>query len=245
MQMTLDAQKKVAVQEALAGRIMQRLEKLAATEEREMRQAFAAIPARVYETTLQRLASMNRIRKVGTKDGIVFVAKAKASKQELAAAAKRYRAERALSEELAKPETRHFRYSVIKETTLRYADPHPLTDDAIPAHLDADALGAASQEEHFGLSYEYAQLEATHEEAQRATQAAQEPRQILVGESRPMAADKKRLVEIQLKSGQGFRNAKRAQRRYFAKPENELARRVHEHAQAILAEEKAKFEREA
>ncbi len=102
-----------------------------------------------------------------------------------------------------------------------------------------------SQEAHFGLNYESARFDATYEDAQLATRSATEPRQVLVRNPRPMAADKQRLVEIQLKSGQGFRNTKRAQRRYFAKPEKQLERRIHEHAQRILAEEKARFNQEA
>ena len=83
MQMTLDAQKKVAVQEFLAEKIVERLEKLAASEERELRAAFSKIPARVYETALERLAIMKTIRKIRSKDGIVFIAKTEATKEQL------------------------------------------------------------------------------------------------------------------------------------------------------------------
>lgn len=245
MQMTTEAQTKVAVQEVLAEKIMERLNKLAASEERELRGAFSKIPARVYETALERLAIMKTIRKIRSKDGIVFIAKTEATTEQLVAAARRYRDVEAVSRSQAEPETRYLRYSERMETTLYYAKPHPLTDDAVTAEHDEFLAGSMSQEAHFGLNYEAARFDATHEEAQLATAAATEPRQVLVGSSRPMAADKKRLVEIQLKSGQGFRNAKRAQRRYFAKPEKQLERRIHEHAQRILAEEKAKFDQEA
>ncbi len=246
MQMTTEAQTKVAVQEVLAEKIMERLNKLAASEERELRGAFSKIPARVYETALERLSIMKMIRKVQSRqDGVVYVAKADATREQLATAASRYRKVAAASEHQAEPRTRYLRYSVKKETELRYADPHPLTDDSVTAEHDEFLAGSMSQEAHFGLNYESARFDATYEDAQLATRSAMEPRQVLVRNPRPMAADKQRLVEIQLKSGQGFRNTKRAQRRYFAKPEKQLERRIHEHAQRVLAEEKARFNQEA
>ncbi|QIN81144.1 hypothetical protein GBA65_22180 (plasmid) [Rubrobacter marinus] len=243
MQMTTEAQTKVAVQEVLAEKIMERLNKLAASEERELRGAFSKIPVRVYETALERLSIMKMIRKVQSRqDGLVFVAKTDATKEDLVKAARRFRDVEADSLVRAVPEVRRAIHA--KNGTYR-AQPHPLTDDAVTAEHDEFLAGSMSQEAHFGLNYESARFDATYEDAQLATRSATEPRQVLVRNARPMAADKRRLVEIQLKSGQGFRNAKRARRRYFAKPEKGLERRIHEHAQRVLAEEKARFNREA
>jgi len=238
--MSAEARTKVAVMEALTGKIAERLERLAASEERELRGAFSMVPAHVYETTLERLELQRAIRRVRSRrDGLVLVAKADATNEQLAAAAARYREVEDASRVQALPAMRYLRYQN-GETTLRYADPHPLTDDRIAPEHDEDLAGALSQEAGFGISG----TDASHADAQLATREATAGRQVLASASRPMAADKQRLVQIQLKTGQGFRNARRAQRRYFQKPEKQLERRCRELARRILAEEKARFHEE-
>jgi hypothetical protein len=238
MQMTTEAQTKVTVQEVLAEKIMERLNRLAASEERELRGAFSKIPARVYETALERLSIMEMIRKVQSRqDGVVYVAKADATREELAAASRRYRKVEAQSDET----TFH-----AKIFGITYAQRMPKPAKAERPGLDPEDAGATSQTETFGLSYEAA-AQASFEEAVLPFESeAAETASILNRElvtKREVGAHQQSLIQRQLKSGQGSRNTKRAQRRYFAKPEKQMERRIHEHAQRVLAEEKARFNR--
>jgi DNA-binding MarR family transcriptional regulator len=242
-----EARMKVAVMEALAARIEERLGKLGASEERELRAAFAMMPERVYETTLERLESMGRIRRSRSRrDGLVFVAKADATRQELAAAASLYRRVEADSKETFDSRRdrywdRHRRCPMYlrgeAEPTV-YAGRHPLTDDRTAAEHDEDLLaGTLSEDPGFGIQG----TGTTHEDAWIPTREEAEGRQVLAIPSRPMDPAKQRLVETQIRTGQGHRNANRAFRRWLAKPENQLERRCREEARRILAGEQARF----
>ena len=257
MQMTLDAQKKVAVQEVLAEKIMERLEKLAATEEQELRARFAAIPARVYETTLERLATMELIRRVRSKDGIVFVARASATKEHLAQAANRYRKAEASSERRVKA-----RKQMERDCDVQfYAKPAPTVafpefpedciyradEDAFLETFDWKTYSETEvADEHyselptFGLSYEAA-ASASHEEAilafgSDAAETASRFNDEKVA-TKEIGAYQQSLIERQIQTGQGKRNAKRARNRYYER--DEIGRTI----KAIREMERAAFDK--
>lgn len=118
-------------------------------------------------------------------------------------------------------------------------------EDEHKPELDPTMAGHNAENEEYGDAYAAAlnadYLDAVTEFPADLPQAAAMANRAKVA-AKKIAEDKKRLVETQIRTGQGRRNAKRAQRRYFAKPENALRREIREHAQKILAEEARRFE---
>lgn len=257
MQMTIDAQKKVAVMEVLAEKIMRRLEKLNASEEKELAERFGAvtetvegewanrtvthhIPAKIYETAIERLAILKKIRKVRSSDGIVFITKATVSKEQLVEAARRYRKAQTVSErriETRKQLERDLGVQFYAKATPTVVFPefpedciYPAQEDAFIGNFDWKAYSEAevtdrhySELPTFGLGYEAA-AEARYEDAtlpsesEAAETASKFNREHVT--KKEIGEYQQQLIERQIQTGQGRRNARRARNRYFAKPEN-------------------------
>lgn len=210
-----------AVLQTLAGQIAKRLDKLGASEQDAMQQAITQgrIPASVYIQALNYLASMGMIRKFKTKDDITLIAKHSASRKDLSLAANRYRDAQQAAK--ARHDARRALY-LSGKTQATYAKKMPLPEPLDKPELDPEMPGANSQTQTFGDAFHQA-LIATYEEAQTETQLAKTPREhVSTSWDKAITPQKQRLVQRQIQTGQGARNAQRAKARWLQTEEGQL-----------------------
>lgn len=223
------------VTQVLGGSIISRVQKLGASEQAELRAAFAEVPTPIYNIALNNLTHLDLIRRFSSRDGIVLLATPGATTKVLTAATKRYR-EIHRKAAYVRENRRYFGNlaQVQGREPTRYAKPVPLDDDnLLPPENHSDLPDAVSEEPHFGLSYEMTSRHHTYTEAEtqnRLNSHFEEPdfeelpinshrrREIL----RAMGHTQLNRVAEQIRTGQGKRNAKRAKARWLHSPEGRL-----------------------
>lgn len=219
-------------------------------------QSTTRISREVYNTTVQRLAIQGKIRRLQATDGPRYIALAEAPKGHFSKgvwlhrdavdnASETFNSRRHRYE--AKME-RYFVYASGQQEPTQYAGKMPLTDDAIQPHMDETYIGEKAEEETFGNSYEdkvqAEYLDAILPADSEAPETARLINRSFVKTKRlPLKQQIRNLRRIkqQEASGQGARNTKRAQKRYFAQPDKLEESKLHYAAQQILAREKAAF----
>lgn len=200
--MTMTQQQQQAILEVLEEKIMQSLLKLKAREENELRAKFNGVPEPILTQALKNLNEASQIRRVQSKSGIILIALESATTDDLHEACDRYN--------VIEGESQANTYlKATRAELIRNLDPKLCRDEP---HY--------SEHPHFGLSYEAA-LHADYLEAQIPDRITSEFPTVTRRNGQHitdnMDDDKIRLVMRQELTGQGFRNSKRAFRRYKAR----------------------------